>query len=114
MKHNTYLCEECLKCQDPELYCKFRSACPIWFLGKKGAKELLSDDAETAEGVQTREVLFLPDNTTVNFVMPDNLIKQIKGVNICNKEMWSSSVVDLPGALSSTPFTAKTAAIRSP
>ena len=52
IKHNLYLCEECLKCQNPELYCKFRSACPIWFLGKKGAKELLSDDAGTAEDIK--------------------------------------------------------------
>ena len=56
MKHNNYLCEECLKCQDPELYCKFRSACPIWFLGKKGGKELLNADNAAAEERQTREV----------------------------------------------------------
>ena len=56
MKHNNYLCEECLKCQDPELYCKFRSACPIWFLGKKGGKELLDADNAAAEERQTREV----------------------------------------------------------
>jgi len=36
MKYNVYLCEECLKCRDPELYCKFRPSCPIWFLQKKG------------------------------------------------------------------------------
>ncbi len=37
MKHNVYLCEECLKCKDPEIYCKFRSSCPIWFLTKRKA-----------------------------------------------------------------------------
>ncbi len=65
MKHNRYLCEECLKCQDPELYCKFRSACPIWFLEKRGGKELLDGEAAAAEGLQTRQVTFLPDNATV-------------------------------------------------
>lgn len=34
-KYTTYMCEECLKCSDPEIYCKFRSACPIWFIKKK-------------------------------------------------------------------------------
>jgi hypothetical protein len=36
MKHSVYLCHECLKCQDPELYCKFRSSCPVWFMEKTG------------------------------------------------------------------------------
>jgi ferredoxin len=66
MKHNLYLCEECLKCQDPELYCKFRSSCPIWFLEKKGGKELLGEATAAAEGLPTRQVTFLPDNTTVS------------------------------------------------
>ncbi len=39
MKHNVYLCEECLTCQDPHLYCKFRSSCPIWFIYKERKKE---------------------------------------------------------------------------
>ena len=34
-KHNLYLCEGCLQCRDPELFCKFRSACPIWFMSRK-------------------------------------------------------------------------------
>lgn len=35
MKHQIYLCEECLQCKDPKVYCKHRSACPIWFMGKR-------------------------------------------------------------------------------
>ncbi|MDO9565442.1 MAG: hypothetical protein Q7J15_01665 [Candidatus Desulfaltia sp.] len=31
MKYNVYLCEKCLKCSDPETYCKFRTSCLIWF-----------------------------------------------------------------------------------
>ncbi len=34
-KHNIALCEECLECRDPEIYCKFRTACPIWFVTKR-------------------------------------------------------------------------------
>jgi uncharacterized 2Fe-2S/4Fe-4S cluster protein (DUF4445 family) len=36
MKHNIYLCEECLECRDPDIYCKFRPSCPIYFMTKKG------------------------------------------------------------------------------
>ena len=32
MKHDIYMCEECLECRDPEIYCKFRSSCPIHFI----------------------------------------------------------------------------------
>ena len=38
MKHNYFLCEECLACNDPDLYCKFRSSCAIHFLSRKGFK----------------------------------------------------------------------------
>jgi hypothetical protein len=33
-KYNVYMCVECLSCRDPEIYCKFRSACPVWFMYK--------------------------------------------------------------------------------
>ncbi|WP_080801664.1 hypothetical protein [Desulfamplus magnetovallimortis] len=36
MKHNYFLCNECLQCSDPDIYCKFRSSCPIHFSSKKG------------------------------------------------------------------------------
>ncbi len=36
MKHDYYLCEECLECRDPDIYCKFRPSCPIYFKTKKG------------------------------------------------------------------------------
>lgn len=35
MKHQVYLCEDCLACRDPELYCKFRQSCPIWFIARE-------------------------------------------------------------------------------
>lgn len=34
-KYGIYMCEECLQCRDPELYCKYREACTIWFMTKK-------------------------------------------------------------------------------
>jgi len=39
MKYSKYLCDECIKCQDPELYCKFRSACTIWFMEKESRRK---------------------------------------------------------------------------
>ncbi len=38
-KYGVYMCEECLACRDPEIYCKFRSSCPIWFIHKKKRRE---------------------------------------------------------------------------
>ncbi|MFZ0131919.1 MAG: hypothetical protein WAK95_05205 [Desulfobacterales bacterium] len=34
LKHEVYLCDECLACRDPKIYCKHRSACLIWFMQK--------------------------------------------------------------------------------
>jgi hypothetical protein len=39
MKHDLAMCEECATCRDPELYCKHRTACPIWFEHKERIKE---------------------------------------------------------------------------
>jgi tRNA-Thr(GGU) m(6)t(6)A37 methyltransferase TsaA len=35
MKHDIYMCEECMECRDPEIYCKFRSSCPIDFITRR-------------------------------------------------------------------------------
>jgi len=48
-KHDIYLCEACLECRDPELYCKFRTSCPIWFMTRK-QKHLADADLGTDEG----------------------------------------------------------------
>ena len=38
-KHDIYMCEVCLECRDPNIYCKFRSACPIWYEHKRKARQ---------------------------------------------------------------------------
>ena len=48
MKHEMYLCEECLECRDPDLYCKFRPSCPIYFITKTGFE---AEEAEKAEKI---------------------------------------------------------------
>ena len=35
LKHKYYLCRDCLQCSDPQIYCKFRSSCVIFFLTEK-------------------------------------------------------------------------------
>ncbi len=47
LKHNIYMCAECLDCRDPQIYCKFRSACPIHFLTRR--KGNLDGETETKE-----------------------------------------------------------------
>ncbi len=62
MKHNLYLCEDCLTCRDPKIYCKYRSSCPIWFMDKR-QKGLDADNAAENESVQ-HTVTFLPSGAT--------------------------------------------------
>jgi len=33
-KYNVYMCVECVRCHDPELYCQYRSACFVHFIQK--------------------------------------------------------------------------------
>jgi len=40
MKHERYLCESCLACFDPHIYCKHRPACPIWVVHKEKQREM--------------------------------------------------------------------------
>jgi hypothetical protein len=40
LKHDITMCEKCLRCRDPEIYCKHRHACTIHFLTRrKGSLE---------------------------------------------------------------------------
>jgi hypothetical protein len=34
-KYGIAMCEACLKCRDPKIYCKFRSSCTIHFLTRR-------------------------------------------------------------------------------
>ncbi|MBF0103467.1 MAG: DUF4445 domain-containing protein [Desulfobacterales bacterium] len=60
MKHTVYMCEECIQCRDPEIHCKFRSSCPIWFMHKRGGKWI--DDEKSAKETATHRVVFQPGN----------------------------------------------------
>lgn len=45
-KHGIVLCQECMHCIDPELYCKFRNSCPIWFIHKENERGKRNKDSE--------------------------------------------------------------------
>jgi len=60
MKDNVYLCAECLKCRNPNIHCKFRSSCPIWYMQKKGAE--WGDEKKVGEEIKTLKVSFQPEN----------------------------------------------------
>jgi uncharacterized 2Fe-2S/4Fe-4S cluster protein (DUF4445 family) len=62
-KHNVYMCEECLKCNDPELYCKFRSACPIWFMERRKAR--WEKEKHDEERIKKYKIIFKPENKEI-------------------------------------------------
>lgn len=48
MKHGIAMCSECLHCRDPLIYCKYRSACPIYFMEKRDKKGDFSEKPDNA------------------------------------------------------------------
>ncbi len=73
MKHQIYLCEACLECRDPKIYCKHRSACPIWFMSKRKAGWEAED--RQAEAAATHTVTFLPESQTVSVPAGSTLLE---------------------------------------
>jgi len=82
MKHNVYLCEECLTCRDPEIYCKFRSSCPIWFMQKKGVEGWSGGDEKAPDEKPAYKVVFLPDNNEVRVSEGSTLLEAANLANI--------------------------------
>lgn len=79
MKHNIYLCEECLECRDPDIYCKFRSSCPIHFMDKKN----FNDTPETSKKDEKNcRVVFEPGGSTVLVRPGTNLLAAAQKADI--------------------------------
>ena len=76
MKDNVYLCDECLHCRNPEIYCKYRTSCPIWFMEKRGFK-----DSEEAPGNAVK-VTFLPDGQAIEVPVGTNLLEAARQADI--------------------------------
>ena len=92
MKHDIYLCEDCLECRDPELYCKFRSACPIHFMSKKGFKDPVPSQevsapefdnrAAAAPACDTVRVNFSPGGREVTLPFGTDLLTAAQEANV--------------------------------
>ena len=72
MKHQIYLCEECLHCKDPNVYCKHRPGCPIWFMSKRQEGWAAEDQQEAAAAAVS--VTFMPDGQTVDVPVNTSLL----------------------------------------
>ncbi len=64
LKCNIYMCEECQKCRDPEIFCKFRSSCPIWFIDKR--QKDWDRETRAEEDVKTFKVIFKPEDREIS------------------------------------------------
>jgi len=80
MKHGVYLCEECLKCRDPEIYCKFRSSCPIWYMQKR--QEKWDAEARQAATDTKPSVTFQPSGKTVTVTTGQTLLEAAQAADI--------------------------------
>ena len=72
-KYNRYLCDECLTCQDQTLFCKHRTSCVIWEIGKYGTSKE-QEEAKTEDLIsnykgrtmyKSSKVTFLPSGKTI-------------------------------------------------
>ena len=49
MKYKKYMAESEMACRDPHIHCKFRSACPIWFITRKGGRDIDRDGGKQVD-----------------------------------------------------------------
>ncbi len=110
MKHQIYLCEECLKCKDPKIYCKYRSSCPIWFVSKyqNGL------DGDKQENLPASSVItFLPGGKIASVPLGSTLLDAARAADVhlntsCNGKgsCGKCRLVAVSGAVEvlSTPF----------
>ena len=69
---NIYMCEECQKCLDPEIFCKFRSSCPIWFINKR--QKDWDRETRAEEDVKTFNVIFKPEGREISVTEGSTLL----------------------------------------
>ena len=110
LKHGVWLCDECLSCRDPELYCKHRSACPIWFIEKRRRRQ--EKEEQAAAAVQRAHVRFEPEGKTADVPAGTTLLEAAEsgGVHLnasCNGKglCGKCKLVVESGKLDSEPTT---------
>jgi uncharacterized 2Fe-2S/4Fe-4S cluster protein (DUF4445 family) len=80
MKDSVYLCEECLNCRNPDIYCKFRSACPIWFMRKD--REAWGDRAEKEARPGSCRVVIEPDGAEAEVEAGTTLLEAARDTGV--------------------------------
>lgn len=84
MKHNIFLCEDCLECSDPELYCKYRTSCPIHFMSAKGFDEEEQETitVEHESKLEHCTVTFAPEDISVTVPSGSTLLQAAEKADI--------------------------------
>jgi uncharacterized 2Fe-2S/4Fe-4S cluster protein (DUF4445 family) len=80
LKHGTWMCDECLGCRDPELYCKNRSACPIWFIEKR--RKRFQKEEQAAGALSCCRVTFEPSGKVVETVAGSSLLEAAAAADV--------------------------------
>jgi uncharacterized 2Fe-2S/4Fe-4S cluster protein (DUF4445 family) len=73
MKHKLYFCEECLTCRDPDIFCKYRSSCPIWFMTRR-EQAWAAEEAADSRAVVCR-VTFRPEGKEATVPVDSTLLE---------------------------------------
>jgi len=50
-KHARFLCDECLRCADPKLYCRHRTSCIVWFFDRETRRKEREEERARDETV---------------------------------------------------------------
>lgn len=79
MKHQIYMCKDCLHCKDPKIFCKYRSSCPIWFMTKRD--EVWADE-DKQEATATVNVTFLPNGKNITVPPQTTLLEAARSAEI--------------------------------
>ncbi len=88
-KHHKFLCEGCLTCPDPDIYCKFRPSCPIWFMEKH--KEAWGKDRSDSKEMPQYQVQFQGEGKSVTVPEGTSLLEAARKADVylnasCNGE----------------------------
>jgi len=82
MKHQLYLCDECLKCRDPEIYCKYRTSCPIWFMSTRKEKWDAEERQIAAVEKEKFEIRFQPANQSAKVSSGTTLLEAARQADV--------------------------------
>lgn len=80
MKYKVYLCEECLVCRDPKIYCTFRSSCPIWFMEKR--RKSWEEETREQAAQEQYTVTFEPSGKTANVAEGTTLLEAASAADV--------------------------------